>query len=605
MSRNVLTKRHRLMLRWSIPCLAAVTAVSAIAYVQSMPEDPSAANPDGSITGLTSVLERDISEDMVRFSFEEVGRTAGIHFRHFPSERNSLLPEDMGSGLAWGDYDNDGDDDLFIVNFKGTILDTQQKADSAGCCALYRNDDEGRFVDVSAAVGLDIALFGMAAAWGDYDNDGDLDLYLTAYGPNRLFRNDGGHFTDVTADAKLGDSRFSSGCAWGDYNRDGHIDLYVCTYTDFQYSSSEPPLINPGEQNPYTINPSSYPPDTNRLYRNNGDGTFTDVAQSVGVADPTGRSLGVVWFDFNNDHYLDLYVANDVSANAVLLNQGDGTFADVGASSLAADYRGAMGLAVGDVDSDADLDVLVTHWVAQENALFHNQHKELADVDDGHFSVLFMDVAEEFGLGQISLNAVGWATSFVDFDNDGTLDLWVVNGNTLQFPDDPKHMMPQRMHIFRQIPPKGFFEVGQYALPLADIVGRGGAQADYDDDGRMDLAVLVHGGDVLLLHNSSASAGHWVKIELRQTARNTRALGARVEVRTGKVVQFAQVGTGGSYLSQSPSWLHFGLGMAETVDEITILWPDGYQESVLNLPADQTYQFRHTWNSETGLTTCE
>ncbi len=599
-------KRHKLMLRWGIPCLLATGVIGYVAFLVSVREDPAAVNADGSVTGLTSVLEREISADMLRFSFEEISDKAGIRFRHFPSQRNSLLPEDMGSGLAWGDYDNDGDDDLFVVNFYGTILNPiPAEPDAQGECKLYRNEGEGRFQDVSSEAGLDLAVFGMAAAWGDYDNDSDLDLYITAYGPNLLFRNNGdGTFDDVTDEAQVRDDRFSAGCAWGDYDRDGHIDLYVCTYTDFQYTSSEPPVQRAGVQNPFTINPSSYPPDTNRLYHNNGDGTFSDVAMSAGAADPTGRSLGVVWFDFNNDQQVDLYVANDVSANAVLLNQGNGTFADIGASSLAADYRGAMGLAVGDIDADDDFDLLVTHWVAQENALYLNQYADVSQFKEKSDVVTFFtDSAEEYGVGQVSLKTVGWGTSFIDFDNDGHLDLWIVNGSTLQFPDDAKHMQPQLMHIYRQIPPRGFFEVGRYVCERlkTPMVGRGGAHADFDGDGRMDLAVQVHGGSLLLLHNTSTDTGHWLQVQLQQQGRNTQALGARVTVRTGDVVQCFQVGAGGTYLSQSPNRLHFGLGDAETVDEVSILWPDGQQEQHADVPVDQLIRYSHRSRAHQNL----
>ena len=263
--------------------------------------------------------------------------------------------------------------------------------------------------------------------------------------------------TDV---AGVGDDRFSAGCAWGDYDRDGRIDLYVCTYVRFEYREQDRIRAgqNRDEVNPYTINPSSYPADTNMLYHNNGDGTFTNVAEQVGVADPEGRSLGVVWFNFDDDAWVDLYVANDVSANGVYRNMGDGSFADVGAESLAADYRGAMGLAVGDYENDGDFDLFVTHWVAQENALFTNIASDLvSDDDQRRHPVFFSDTSDSVGLGQMSLRMVGWATGFADFDNDGQLDLWVVNGSTLQMRDDPTRLEPQRPHVFRQKPPRGFF----------------------------------------------------------------------------------------------------------------------------------------------------
>ncbi len=596
-----LSKRYRLMVWWSVPCLVGALALGYVAYRGSERVDPAARNADGSVGGLTSVLDREIAAEMVRFRFEEVAKQAGISCRHFPDQRNSLLPEDMGSGLAWGDYDQDGDADLFLVNFRSSILSKRPNpASVAGRCALYRNNGDGSFTDVSKAARVDLALFGMGAAWGDYDNDSDLDLYVTAYGPNHLLENDGhGTFSDVTESAGVGDTRFSAGCAWCDYDRDGWIDLYVCTYTKFEYPSLEPPVIPAGVVNPHTINPSSYEPDTNCLYHNRGDGTFEEIAATAGVDDPNGRSLGVTCFDFDIDGWVDLYVANDVSTNAVLRNRGDGTFEDIGASSLAADYRGAMGMAVNDLDHDRDFDLFVTHWEAQENALYLNQFSEVAEATLGSGDeqrLFFTDSSEQFGTGQISLRTVGWATSFADFDNDGFVDLWVVNGSTLQFPDDARHMEPQRMHIFRQLPPRGFFEVGVAVCAALEkpFVGRGGAEADYDGDGRVDLAVVVHAGQPLLLHNTSPEPGHWITVRLRQTDGNTQALGAVVRVETSGVVQSAQVGASGSYLSQPTNDLHFGLGSAQQVDRLTITWPDGREQQFENVAADRLVEYHRS-----------
>lgn len=609
MSKRLLSKRQRLLFGWGvISVLSGVVFVLAIlVFIVTPPVDPAAPNPDGSSDGLTDVTKRRATTDMVQFRFEDKREIAGITFHHFPATRRSLLPEDMGSGLAWGDYDSDGDPDLFLVNFQGSILEPSPDETSlVHPPALYRNEGNGRFTDVSKIAGLDQPSFGLAAAWGDYDNDGDLDLYITNYGPNLLYRNNGdGTFSDVTALAGVGDPGFSAGCAWGDYDKDGDIDLYVTTYVEFEYRPTDAAVISQqyGSEIPYTINPSSYPPASNRLYRNNGDGTFADVAEASGVANPDGRSLGVVWFDFDNDGLVDLYVTNDVSANGVYRNLGDGTFADIGASSLAADYRGAMGMAVGDYEHDGDFDLFVTHWISQENAFFENRLIGGFSDDKGKPRLFFTDDADMLGgLGQISLKMVGWATGFADFDNDGYLDLWVVNGNTLEMANDHTRLKPQIMHIFRQAPGKGFFEIAQQAAPvLAEpFVGRGGAQADYDGDGKMDIAVMVYGGAPLLLHNISTSTstgdGHWFALRLRQKGGNSFALGTRVTVRTGNLVQTALVGTNGSYLSQHHSDLHFGLGSAIKVDELTIYWSDGVVEKYQNIEADRLVTFEHVAN---------
>jgi len=587
------------MLRWSIPCVAAAVGIGALSYVTSLRADPAAANPDGSIDGLTSVLERRVPKEMVRFQFAEMASAAGLNMQHFPDTRASLLPEDMGSGVAWGDYDNDGDPDLFLVNFRSALHALSAAPTAQSTCQLYRNDGDGTFIDVSHSSGLALDIFGLAAEWADYDNDSDLDLYVTCFGPNKLMRNNGdGTFSDVAAAAGVDDAAFSAGCSWADFDRDGWLDLYVCNYVEFEESAGAAVTTRQyGAEIPYTINPSSYPPAPNRLYRNNGDGTFTDVARLRGVENPSGRSLEAAWFDFDNDGWLDLYVANDVSANGVFRNMGDGSFADIGPSSLAADYRGAMGLAVSDADHDGDFDLLVTHWLAQENAFFENMWKQAVMDDEGNRKLFFMDEAEILGLGHISLQTVGWACGFADFDNDGQDDLWVVNGNTLEQADDHTQLKPQHTHIFARHPQRGFFEVSSLACPaLAEpMVGRGGATADVDGDGRLDLLIQRHGQSPLFLRNTTENENHWVRIELRMTDGNTRALGARVRLTAGTLHSTAQVGANASYLSQNELTLHFGLGSAASIDTLTIDWPDGAQEEHRRLSVDRTHRFIHTF----------
>jgi enediyne biosynthesis protein E4 len=591
-----ISKRQRLLLLWGILSALGIGLLAVVILTIGEPVDVAAPEADGSFRGVTSVLSREISEDLATISFRDTRASAGIDFVHFPARRQSLLPEDMGSGLAWGDYDNDGDDDLFLVNFRGPIMGDQPPGEAA-FCALYRNNGDGSFTDVAAEAGLRVATFGLGATWADYDDDDDLDLYLSNYGPNLLFRNEGdGTFTDVTDIAGVGDDRFSAGSAWGDYDADGDIDLYVTNYIDFVFRREDLQQSSRqyGSEMPYTLNPSTYAPASNRLYRNNRDGTFTDVAKEAGVDNPTGRSLGAVWFDFDLDGHVDLYVANDVSDNGVFRNRGDGTFEDIGASSLAADYRGAMGLAIGDFDTDGDLDLFVTHWIAQENALFENMFADDWKDALGHRRLFFMDSADVHGLGQISLKTVGWSTGFADFDNDGQLDLWVVNGSTLELEEDNSRLKPQLMHLFRQHQDKGFFEIGQFAGAEFHIprVARGGAHADFDGDGRLDLAVMIHGGAPLLLHNESTDENHGITLRLRQQGGNSRALGARAVVKSGDLVQLAQVGADGAYLSQSSTDLHFGL-RDRTIDEITVVWPDGEIEAIVRPPVDRVLTLMH------------
>ncbi|MCP4250873.1 MAG: CRTAC1 family protein, partial [bacterium] len=474
-------------------------------------------------------------------------------------------------------------------------------ATPAARCRLYRNLGDLRFEDVTDRAGVGSVAFANGASFGDYDNDGDSDLYVTAFGENTLFQNLGdGSFENATEAAGVQDGRYSTGCAWADVDRDGHLDLYVSNYVDFVLRDGDRGRVKRqyATEQPYTLNPSAYTPQANSLFRNNGDGTFDEVAAAAGVADPSGRSLSACWSDLDNDGWVDLYVANDVSNNGVFRNAGDGTFLDVGPQSLAADYRGAMGIAVADFDDDLDHDLLITHWVAQENALFRNMFLDAMMAPDEQGSLLFLDAADEVGLGQQSLDMVGWGTGFADFDNDGRRDLWLVNGSTFEIPENHTQLVAQPPFVFWNRGTEGFNDVTATALDgLAEpFVGRGGVQADLDGDGRLDLVWLVHGGRAKVLHNVSTSAGNRLRIELRQTGGNTFALGARAYLTVGGQVQMAEVGGGCSYLSQHEEVLHFGLGQAEAVESLRIVWPDGAEEVHRDLTVDQTVSYSHAAN---------
>ena len=581
------------MLGWGLPSVLLPVGAAVAVAILTQRADPVAPGEDGSIDGLTSVLSRQTTEDMVTIHLEDLTAESGIAFKHFPDQRRSVLPEDMGSGAAWGDFDGDGDHDLFLVNFGASILSELPEEIGAGSSRLFRNDGSGGFEDVTEESGVGDPVRGNAAAWCDYDGDGDLDLYVTAWGANRLYRNDGGQFTDVATAAGVADPNFGTGIAWFDADGDGWIDLYVCNYVNFEYAKEDLARREKqyGAEVPFTLNPSSYQAQSNRLYHNNGDGTFTDVAVESGVADASGRSLGAAPFDFDLDGDVDLYVANDVSKNGVFLNDGDGTFEDIGASSLAADYRGAMGMAVGDMDRDDDFDLFVTHWIAQENAAFENMHSANWKDAQGNRRMFFMDSAEMLGLGQVSLKTVGWSTGFTDFDNDGLDDLWVVNGHTLENVQDATKLRPQRMQLFRQVPGEGFYDLGAAASASIDqpLVGRGGASADVDGDGKVDLLVVECGGVPRLLRNVSPAAGEHLTLRLRQPGPNTHALGAVVRVTTPEGTQMRQVGGQAAYLSQDMLDLHFGLGSARAAD-VDIQWPDGSRSSHPGLPSGSIRQ---------------
>jgi hypothetical protein len=590
-------KRQKLIFHWSLYFIAGIAIFGILAVLTELGKDPAAYNEDGSIDGLTSVLEREVDEKMLRFKFEEISIQAGIDFQHFPFKRQSQLPEDMGSGLAWGDYDNDGDDDLFMVNFQSNI-NKENQTEALAHHVLYQNDGNGHFIDVTEQLGLDKPSFGMSAAWGDFDNDQDLDLYIGNYGSNQLYRNDGqSGFVEITELANVIDNQFSASVSWGDFNNDGWIDLYICNYVDYIFENTIQGEIqlSSATEIPFTINPSSYDAVANKLYQNNGDGTFKNVAKLAGVDNPDGRSLVAAWFDYDNDGFQDLYIANDISSNGVYHNLGNGTFKDIGAQSLAADYRGAMGLAVGDFDRDSDFDLFVTHWLAQENALYRNNSSLNWKDDTGNKRLFFIDEAEVMGLGQISLKMVGWSTSFADFDNDGLLDLWVVNGNTLQNEMDNSLLEPQQLHFFRQEKSSGFYEISKHASSgIKPFVGRGGAQSDFDKDGKVDVAIMRFGQTPLLLKNISVTNNHWITLRLSQIGGNTRALGARVQVRTNNdVMQSAQVGSQGLYLSQNSTDLHFGLNTSDLIDEIKIYWPDGQEQILKDINANQIISLQH------------
>jgi hypothetical protein len=594
-------KRKRLLVRWGLLTLAFTVAVGGVIAATGRRTGEAVPAAGANVAGLTSVLKTRVSAEDVPLQFKDVNASLGVAFHHFPYQRASLLPEDMGSGVACGDYDGDGFTDLYFVNFAGNAIPQAPLDQVAGQSRLYRNVKGERFEDVTAEAGVGWVGYGMGAAWGDFDNDGDLDLYVTGYGPNVLYENQGdGTFMDVTEIRGVQDTRFSSGCSWADFDRDGDLDLYVANYVDFVFRPDDRGVVERqyATEQPYTLNPSSYAPQPNALFRNNGDGTFEHIAADVGVSNPTGRSLSASWVDLNNDGWVDLYIANDVSANGVFLNRGahgEARFEDAGASSLAADYRGAMGIAVGDFDADLDQDLVITHWIAQENALYRNMILDalLRPSRDGR--LFFMDDADSVGLGQISLDMVGWATGFTDFDNDGRRDLWLVNGSTIERSYDHSSLETQPSFLFWNRGDRGFVDVATHAAPTlaTPAVRRGGAHLDFDGDGRMDLVVVEHGGPARLLRNISETPNHWLRVRLNQTGGNTSALGARVYVTAHGACQMLEIGASSSYLSQDEQTAHFGLGDAVRVDTLWVVWPDGTEETHHGLVADQHLSFTH------------
>ena len=564
---------------------ATAFAVAAGTIVWWLTGDDEVYRPGQPIEGLSSVLERGVPEDAPSITFTDVSEEAGITAPHFPGARTSRLPEDMGSGAAWADYDDDGWLDLYVVSQSGPLdLTPAEVAASPAHGTLYRNRGDGTFEDVSEAAGVDFRGTGMAAAWADYDRDGDPDLLVTAYGPLVLYRNRGdGTFEDVTAETGLGGlDGFWAGVSWADYDRDGDLDAYVTGYVDYQDPDDQRAVLQYDVEQPASLNPSAFPPARNLLLRND-DGAFTDVAESAGVADPEGRSLSAAWIDLDGDGWPDLYVADDVSDNRLFHNRGDGTFEDVSHAALVADYRGSMGIAVGDWDRDGDPDLFLTHWIAQENALYMNLSGGAGRV--GPTSLRFMDVADRYGLGQVALDYVGWGTSFFDYDNDGHLDLLVVNGSTLQEPDAADRLVPMRdLLLWNGGGARGFFDVSSLAGPYFERrhVGRGAAFGDYDNDGDVDVVIVNHGARPALLRNDAPDGRAWLQVDLR--GRDGPALGARVRVVVDSVRHVRFVGAQSSYLSQNSPIQHFGLGDAGQVDTLEVRWPSGASQVFTGLP---------------------
>ncbi len=546
------------------------------------------------IEGIVSSLSRDLPRDRPSVVFADATRDSGIAFRHFDGVRSTQLPEDMGSGAAWGDYDSDGLPDLFLVNVAGPLEGNRAKSPtSTATNRLYHNEGGGRFRDVSEESGLAAAMTGMGAAWGDWNDDGRLDLVVTGFGQLKLYRNDDGRtFTDVTRSAGL--DRFTgfwTGASWADYDNDGDLDLYVCGYVQYRFRVEDASRGTRQYQAvvPYTLNPSSYSPEKNLLFRNEANGAFSEVASEAGVANPEGRSLSAAWCDFDEDGRIDLYVANDVSDNVLFHNRGDGTFEDVSHSAWVADYRGAMGLAVGDWDGDGDQDLFVAHWIAQENALYSNLRISFGS-DKPVDGLRFMDVADMLGLGQIALDTIGWGTFFFDYDNDGRPDLFVANGSTFQDGSDPTKLVPMKSFLFwNGGTERGFFDVAQVSGEAFQEprVTRGAAFADFDGDGDLDIVLVNHGGEALLLRNDGGDRNAWLTVEARSPERNRFGVGARVTVRVGESSQTIHIGAQSSYLSQSPYEAHFGLGSAGKVDELEVVFPSGRRVVRRDLEARQ------------------
>jgi enediyne biosynthesis protein E4 len=516
--------------------------------------------------------------------FSDVTEAAGLRFRHTSGAAGKkYLPETMGSGAAFLDYDSDGWQDIFLVNSTSWPGEKGEK----GFPALYRNNQDGTFRDVTREAGLAVELYGIGCAVADYDNDGQPDIYVTAVGPDKLFRNlGGGRFQDVTQSARVGDPGFGTSAAWLDYDRDGRLDLFVANYVEWSPQTDVHCTLD-GANKSYCT-PQKYKGQSPSLYRNRGDGTFENATQRAGLHDPASKALGVALIDFNDDGNLDLFVANDTEPNRLYKNNGNGTFADEALTAGVAfgetgAPRAGMGVDAADYDNSGRQSLIIGNFTSERMALYRNEGNGL-----------FTDEAQTSGIGKMSEQSLTFATFFFDYDLDGLLDIFAVNGHVS---DDIQKVQPrvryaQPPHLFRNLGRRKFEEVTARvgrALGRA-LVGRGAAYADYDNDGDLDLLVTSNNGPARLYRNDNANQNDVLRVRLVGSRSNRDAVGARVSV-AGASNARNMVRTGSSYASQSELPLTLGLGKPEGADKtvaLDILWPSGERMTLQQVRANQS-----------------
>jgi hypothetical protein len=520
-------------------------------------------------------------------TFRDITQKAGIHFVHNNAAfGKKYLPETMGPGVAFIDYDNDGWPDIFIVNG----MDWPGHASKHCTPKLYHNNHDGTFTDVTHQAGLDVEMFGMGVAVGDYDNDGYDDLFVTALGQSHLFHNNGnGTFTDVTQKAGLlGPKEFSTSAAWVDYDRDGKLDLVVGNYV--QWSPEGDLFCTLDGKSKSYCTPESYKGASVRLWHNRGDGTFEDVTKKAGLWDPTSKTLGIAILDYDNDGWPDLLFSNDTQPNKLYRNNGNGTFTEkavVAGVAFSEDgvARAGMGVDAADYDRSGMASILITNFSNQMLSLFHNEGKGL-----------FVDEAPRSEVGRNSLLTLGFGCFFFDYDLDGWPDILIANGH---IDEDIQHVQPNVKyamppHIFRNLGKGNFQEVTKslgagFATPR---VGRGAAYGDINNDGRLDLLLSTNGGPVYLFENdftgSPAAANKSLRIKLIGTKSNRDGIGTLVKLTAGGESQSEMLRSGSSYLSASELVLTFGLAKHGQADSIEIRWPSGQVDKLTNVAAGQT-----------------
>ena len=536
-------------------------------------------------TAVAASLSAQSHDPSPDFRLIDVTSAAGIGFKHDSGAfGGKFLPETLGSGCAFLDYDADGWPDILLVNG----MDWPGHKQERSTLKLYRNNRNGTFTDVTRAAGLDVEMYGMGVAVGDYNNDGFPDLLITCVGQNRLFRNTGkGTFVEATrSSGLLGRQAFSTSALWFDYNRDGWLDLFVCNYVKWSpehdvFCSSD------GKRKSYCT-PEAYHGETCWLFRNRGDGTFEDVTATSGIFDATSKSLGVAMLDYDYDGWPDLLVANDTQPNKLYRNLRNGTFKDVAleagvAFSAEGKARAGMGVDVGDVQNNGGQNIAVTNF-----------DNEMIGVYRAMSPGVYNDIALQTGIGEVSRATLGFGCAFADMNLDGALDLLVVNGHIDETVRNIRYGVgyAQPPHLFLNDGSGRFHDVAatvgtEFASPK---VGRGLAYADFDRDGDLDVLITTNNGPAFLYRNDQLSGTRSIRLYLVGTKSNRDAIGARVRLTASGVTQSRMVKSGSSYLSQSEFALTFGLGKQDKAERLVIDWPNGRTEEFKNLSAGRSYR---------------
>jgi hypothetical protein len=510
----------------------------------------------------------------------DVTKSAGLTFTHNSGAfGKKYLPETLGPGVAFIDYDGDGWQDLFFTNGK----DWPGQHRQASTLQLFHNNRNGTFTDVTRAAGLAVEVYGMGVAVGDFDNDGDDDLFVTTVGQSLLFRNDKGVFKDVTKQSGLfGPNEFSTSAAWLDYDKDGHLDLFVANYVRWTPATDIACTLDGIEKSYCT--PESYKGTSARLWHNRGDGTFEDVTANAGMLDPTAKGLGVAVLDVNQDGWPDVLLANDTQPNRLYVNNRNGTFSEKGIlSGIAYNEQGiaraGMGVAAADYDRSGFPSVVISNFSNEMLSLYHNEGNGL-----------FVDEAPRSEVGRASLLTLGFGCFFFDYDLDGWLDIFVADGHIEKGIEriQSRIKYAQPPHLFRNAEKGKFQEVtnslgSAFAKPR---VARGAAYGDIDNDGDLDIVMTTNGGPAVLLRNDGVTS-HSLRLRLVGTRSNRNALGAVVRVTVGGEIQSAMVQSGSSYLSQSERTLTFGLGKRISAEKVEIRWPSGQVDQLTNVSGGQ------------------